>query len=102
MFGRVFTASLPVLDKIAAAPVPNPAIFSSPFDQLPLIDYSSGSVTDANYITITSITMLDSNPVITANGVVTATAFGGARLAAPGGPSGGADPAGSFRRWARQ
>ena len=80
----MFTASLPVLDKIAAVPVPSPALFSAPFDQLPLIDYTSGSVTDANYVTITSIELLDSNPVITASGVVTASAFGGAKVAAPG------------------
>ena len=102
VFGRVFAASLPIMDKIAALPVPNPAIFSAPFDQIPLIDYVSGSVTDANYVTILSITMLDANPVIAANGVVTASSFGGARLAAPGSfiEIYGASLAGTTRGWA--
>jgi hypothetical protein len=44
------------MDAIAAVPVPSPAPFSSPFDQIPLINYkSSQGVQISNLVTVNSV-----------------------------------------------
>jgi peptidyl-prolyl cis-trans isomerase A (cyclophilin A) len=85
VFGRVVsTAGLAVMDKIGA--LPNSAVLAAPFDQIPLQNYSSGSVQESNLIIVTSITQMDTPqaPAISENGVITAGGFGGFQSAAPG------------------
>ena len=84
VFGRIVdTAGLGIIDRIAAVPIYNAG--GAPFDQLPLQNYRIGSnVTAANLIMVTSITLLEPSPAINANGVISATAFGGFPYAAPG------------------
>jgi uncharacterized protein (TIGR03437 family) len=87
VFGRVANAaSLAVMDRIAAVPVPNPGPLGSPFDAIPLQNYTSGAVQNANFIIVTNVAELESipNPVISENGIVSAAAYGGYRYAAPG------------------
>lgn len=86
VFGRITNASgLAVMDKIAAVPVPNPGPLSAPFDQIPLMNYNGGTVTDDNFVQVLSITQLDNVPLpsISDAGIVTATNFGGFPYAAP-------------------
>jgi uncharacterized protein (TIGR03437 family) len=88
VFGKVAdAASLAVMDKIAAVPVPSPGPLFTPFDQIPLINWTGGNPTDANYVVILAVTLPDVAPVqpsVAPNGVVTATSFGGYAAAAPG------------------
>ena len=88
VFGKVADApSLAIMDKIAAVPVPSPGPLPSPYDQIPLINYSGGNLTDSNYVLVQSITLLDAPsqaPAVASNGVVTASGFGGFASAAPG------------------
>ena len=87
VFGRITSAAgLAVMDQIAAVPVPSPGPLPSPFDQIPLINYDSGTVQPANFVTVLSVTQLADigAPTISDNGVVTATNFGGYASAAPG------------------
>lgn len=87
VFGRVVDAAgLAIMDKIAAVPVPNPGPFSSPFDQLPLINWTGGQVTQANLVIVSSIEVLDNTglPTISDNGITTASGFGGFPYASPG------------------
>ena len=88
VFGKVAdAASLAIMDKIAAVPVPSPGPLPAPYDQIPLINYSGGNLTDSNYVLVQSITLLDAPsqaPAVAANGVVTASSFGGFASAAPG------------------
>lgn len=79
VFGRV-SAGLSVMDKIAAVRV---YTYKS-FDQIPLQSYSSGAVTAANLVLITSIRVLDPKPAISQNGVISASSFGGLAAAATG------------------
>lgn len=60
VFGRVAdAASLAIMDKLAAVPVPNPSPFSSPLDQIPLMDYQQGaSVQVSNLVLVSAITPL--------------------------------------------
>jgi cyclophilin family peptidyl-prolyl cis-trans isomerase len=60
VFGVVANAtSLSTMDLLSEIPVPNPSPFSSPFDQIPLIDYTSGSsVQLSNLVFVNSITRL--------------------------------------------
>ena len=54
VFGKVVdSASLAVMDAISAEPIYNEG---SPFDQLPLINYQSGAITQSNFVRVTSIT----------------------------------------------
>jgi uncharacterized protein (TIGR03437 family) len=56
VFGRVANAAgLAVMDKIAAIPVYNAG---SPFDQIPLYNYKSGTVQDSNFVLVSSIERL--------------------------------------------
>jgi uncharacterized protein (TIGR03437 family) len=87
VFGRVRDAeSLAVMDRIAAVPVPNPGPLPSPLDSVPLQNWTSGTPTAANYIIVQSITVLtESNPPsVSEGGVLSATAYGAYRFAAPG------------------
>ena len=87
VFGQIVdAASLKVLDALAAIPVPNNTPLSSPFDQMPLINWTSGTPTAANFVILESITQVttDPAPVLSDGGIVTATAFGGYTTAAPG------------------
>lgn len=85
VFGRIDpsdTASLAVMDKIAA--VPKYAL-ESPFGEIPLVDYTSGeAVQEKNLVIVKSITVLGQNPAISNGGIVTASAFGNFPVAAPG------------------
>jgi cyclophilin family peptidyl-prolyl cis-trans isomerase len=50
------SSSLAVMDALAAVPVPNPSPFSSPLDQIPLINYVLGNpVTTQNIVYVNSI-----------------------------------------------
>ena len=87
VFGRVTAATLPVLDAMEDVPIYN-NVFSSPFDQIPLINYTSGTPADENYLTIYSVTQLGAQlgarPAISAGGIVTAGNFGAFPAAAGG------------------
>ncbi|MDQ6704466.1 MAG: peptidylprolyl isomerase [Acidobacteriota bacterium] len=99
VFGRIANAAgLAVMDKIANVPVVNAG---SPFDQLPLVNFN-GTLQDSNFVLISSITLLDAIPTISANGIVTASNFGGFAGAAPGSfiEIYGTNLAGSTRQWA--
>ncbi|MGH9632406.1 MAG: IPT/TIG domain-containing protein, partial [Bryobacteraceae bacterium] len=104
VFGRVANAdSLAIMDKIAAVPVPNPPLFDSPFDAMPLINYRGGPLREENLVLVTSIEVLDTPAasVIEASGIVTATSFGGFAAAAPGSfiEIYGSNLAGESRSW---
>ncbi len=100
VFGRIANAAgLAVMDKIANVPVYNAG---SPFDQLPLMNYNgTAQVQDQNFVVVSSITPIDAGPSISAGGIITASAFGGA----PAGAAGsfveiyGANLAGTTRQW---
>lgn len=87
VFGRVVdSAGLAIMDKIAAVQVPNPGPYSSPFDQLPLINWTGGQVVQANLVVVSSIEVLENTglPTISDNGIATASGFGGFPYASPG------------------
>lgn len=82
VFGRVADAAgLAVMDRIAGVPIYNAG---SPFDSLPLQNYVSGTINAANLVLIRSITVLEANPAILSNGVISLSDFGGFASAAPG------------------
>jgi uncharacterized protein (TIGR03437 family) len=86
VFGRIVDdASLAVMDRIAAVPVPSPSPLSSPFNEIPLQNYN-GTLTASNLIVVNSITQLETGPPpsISENGVQTVGEFGGYKIAAPG------------------
>ncbi len=92
VFGKINSAAgLAVMDKIAAVRVPS-GVLPSPFDSMPLQNFTSGSPTLANFIIVQSVTLGDSVtppppipvPSITSGGVNTASAFGGAGYATGG------------------
>ena len=104
VIGRVVDpAGLAIMDKIAAVPVPNPGPYSSPFDQIPLINYT-GAVSQANLVIVTSIEVLPDSglPTISDGGIVTASDYGGFSYAAPGSyiEIYGTDIGGDPRGWA--
>lgn len=102
VFGRVADDdSLAVMDKIAATPVPNPPALASPFDQMPLIDYRGGPVTEANMVVVRSITVLDAIPAPAITGIISASSFGGSPIATAGSfiEIYGTNLAGSTRAW---
>lgn len=87
VFGRVAdAASLAVMDRIAAVPVPSPGPLPAPFNEIPLQNYTGGAVQASNLVVVQSITQLTTvpPPAISEGGVQTAGAFGGFRTAAPG------------------
>jgi cyclophilin family peptidyl-prolyl cis-trans isomerase len=58
VFGKVAdSASLAIMDQIAAVPVPNPSPYAAPFDEIPLMNYNtSQGVQLSNFVLVTSIT----------------------------------------------
>ncbi|MEO8128268.1 MAG: peptidylprolyl isomerase [Bryobacteraceae bacterium] len=100
VFGRVANAaSLAVMDKIAAVPIAAGAL-PSPYDEIPLINYTGGAVQDSNYVLVLSASVL-TPPAIKSNGIVTASNFGGFASAAPGSflEIYGSNLAGTTRQW---
>lgn len=100
VFGRIANAAgLAVMDKIAALSIYNAG---SPFDNLPLYNYTGGSVQDSNFVLVTSITALSPAPAIGAGGVISASAFGAYAAAAAGSyiEIYGTNLAGTTRQWA--
>jgi uncharacterized protein (TIGR03437 family) len=82
VFGRVADAAgLAVMDRIAALTVYNAG---EPFNNLPLQNYRTGSITASNLALVTAITVLEPSPAITQNGVISASSFGGFPFAAAG------------------
>lgn len=60
VFGKIIDdASLAVMDAIAALPTSNQG---SPFDALPVIDYTSGTITASNLVIVNAINHLPSHP----------------------------------------
>jgi uncharacterized protein (TIGR03437 family) len=97
------TASFNVLNSIATVPVYTSTPLGSLFDQIPLLNYSgSGTIASADYVLVESIGIIQPHPIITTNGVITASAFGGYPAAAPGSyiEIYGAYLAGTTRDWA--
>lgn len=81
VFGRINSAAgLAVLEKIEAAQIVDRG---DPFAELPVVDYTSGDITEKNLIRITEIVVLQM-PTIATRGIVTASNFGGFTQAAPG------------------
>ena len=100
VFGRVANAaSLAVMDKIAAVPIPA-SVFPSPCDTIPLINYNGGAVQDSNYVLVLSVAPL-TPPAITSNGIIAPSNFGGFASAAPGSfiEIYGSNLAGTTRGW---
>jgi uncharacterized protein (TIGR03437 family) len=86
VFGRIVdSASLAVMDRIASVPVPSPGPLASPFNEIPLQNYT-GTLQASNLIVVTSITQVQTAPPPTLNegGIQSAGAFGGFNIAAPG------------------
>jgi uncharacterized protein (TIGR03437 family) len=100
VFGIVANSDgLAVMDKIAALPVVNNG---SPFDQLPVMNYKSGQVQEANYVLVTSIDQLVTVPPPSIDHIVSASGFGAFSAGAPGGyiEIYGSNLAGTTRGWA--
>ncbi len=86
VFGRIVdSASLAVMDRIAAVPVPSPGPLASPFNEIPLQNFT-GTLQSSNLIVVTSITQIQTAPppTLSEGGIQTAGAFGGFNIAAPG------------------
>jgi Peptidyl-prolyl cis-trans isomerase (rotamase) - cyclophilin family len=99
VFGRIANqAGLAVMDKIAA--VPNYAV-SAFYSNLPLQNYTGGPIQDSNFVLINAITLVDTIPAISENGIITASTFGGFTAAAPGSfiEIYGKNLAGTTRQW---
>jgi uncharacterized protein (TIGR03437 family) len=83
VFGRIINdAGLAVMDKIAAVPTAN---LGSPFDQIPLQNYTTGAIKEENLVMVTSITVLDAKPEISSGGVISSSGFGGYAYTTSGG-----------------
>ena len=81
VFGRVANAaSLAVMDKIANMPIYNAG---PPFDAVP-IDVANFTQNDQAFILVNSISVAGEAPVISPGGIISASAFGAFRAAAPG------------------
>lgn len=81
VFGRINSAAgLQVMDRIAGLGIFNAG---SPYDAIPLVDYSSGEIKEENLVRVLSVDVLVA-PSITPNGIITASAFGAFPSAAPG------------------
>lgn len=86
VFGRIVdTASLAVMDRLAAVPVPSPSPLASPFNEIPLQNYT-GTLQASNLLVVQSITQVQTAPppTISEGGIQTASAFGAFKTAAPG------------------
>ena len=83
VFGRVANAaSNNVLAKILAVPISTTAL-PSPFNEIPLINYTGGAVQDSNYVLVLSVAPL-TPPSITSNGIISLYDFGYFGYAASG------------------
>lgn len=83
VFGRVANPeSLAVMDRIASVPV----ITQGDLEGWPVINYSSGTVTEQNLVLVNSVALTDapSAPAVRENGIITASGFGGFTTASPG------------------
>jgi len=81
VFGRINSAAgLAVMDRIAALGIYDAG---SPYDAIPLANYSSGDIKEEHLVRVLSIDVLVA-PSITPNGIITASAFGAFPSAAPG------------------
>ena len=78
------TASFTVLNNIATVPVFTSTPLGAEFDQIPLLNYTSGAIADADYVLVQSIGIIQPHPILTTNSIITASAFGGYPAAAPG------------------
>ena len=86
VFGRIVdSASLAVMDRLAAVPVPSPSPLPSPFNEIPLQNFN-GTLSASNLIVVNSVTQIETGPPpsLSDGGVQTAGAFGGYKIAAPG------------------
>lgn len=105
VFGQIVnSSSLSVMDKIASVPVPSPGPLATPFDQIPLLNYSGGPVQDANYVVVQSVGLLLPFPVIATAGISSPHDFGGYPAAGPGSivEIYGTNLAATSRSWAAQ
>ncbi len=86
VFGRVKSESLAIMDKIAAVNVPANHPLASPFNEMPLQNWTSGTPNTSHYIIVQSVGIAVEAipPSISDNGVITASGFGAFRTAAPG------------------
>ncbi len=88
VFGAVSNqAGRDVMDKLAAVSAPNPSPLASPFDSIPLVNFTSGEVKEENLLIIRSIRLVERPPqpaIRTNTGVILAGGFGGAPVGAPG------------------
>ena len=70
VFGRILnSAGLTVMDRIAAQKVYNAG---SPFDSLPLANYTSGTIQDSNFVLVSSIVPL---PLFPSAGITSAASY---------------------------
>lgn len=86
VFGRIVdSASLAVMDRLAAVPVPSPSPLASPFNEIPLQNFN-GTLVASNLLVVNSVTQIETGPppTLSDGGVQTAGAFGGYKIAAPG------------------
>lgn len=86
VFGRIVDpASLAIMDRIAAVPIPSPSPLASPFNEIPLQNYS-GTLAQANLIVVQTVTEVPTGPppAISDGGVRSASAFGSFSTVAPG------------------
>lgn len=105
VFGRIAnTASFDVLNRLVATPISNQSTVNGAFNEIPLRNYSSGTPTDANYVLLESVSLVQTvePPRITSGGVVGASAFGGYNFTAGGAflEIYGQNLAGTTREWA--
>jgi peptidyl-prolyl cis-trans isomerase A (cyclophilin A) len=85
VFGRITNdAGLAIMDRIAEVPVPFPHPFAAPYNEMPLQNYTGGSVSQSMLILCSGIYVLGAPPRIADNGILSATNFGGYNYAAPG------------------
>ncbi len=108
VFGKVANdASQAVIDRMTG---PNTGVnitaYDSVFNEIPLFNYNrTGAFTSSNLLMVTSMRVLGEAPDIrTANGVLTAGAFGGYSTAAPGSyiEIFGTGFSGTTREWAKE
>jgi uncharacterized protein (TIGR03437 family) len=99
VFGRIANqAGLAVMDKIAAVPTYSVSAF---YTDLPLQNYIGGAIQDSNFVVVNAITVVDTTPAISDNGIITASTFGGSAAAAGGSfiEIYGKNLAGTTRQW---
>ncbi len=69
VFGQVAnSASLTVMNQVAAVPVPNPSPFNSPLNQIPLINYTAGNVVSIQNLVLVNYVAQLNPPLFFQNG----------------------------------